>query len=211
MLEMSDDDCSSGSSGILWYQVGRSSGYRDGKSFARRLQWDQEAADQRAGLIKVSINYINELAGNRDELLEQGNKLARMVEAQDEYILALQKEITSADAEISRLTLDIASLNFANDNLKRDVKTLERSNADKDKALSDKEARLVRALKYNAAMDRYNLALLKAAEDGKTDRPEYLELKEITQSMRDIWSSKETKPNSPPSARLLELLKALER
>ena len=210
---MRDDDEPGSGSGLLWYEVGHSDGYysgeshglRQGKSRGYDAGWSdavrqinaRQENERRNGVRTIHINYYNSLI---NDLNQRGRDTAR-----------LQDEITKLDEEISSLNFSVRDLKWSIYTQNREIDQLRRDNAEKDKTVSDTEARLRQALRYGRGLDRYNLALLKAAEEGKTDRPEYEDLKEIIQIIRDNWIRNEPHVALPETDRLLELLSALER
>lgn len=208
-----DDEPGSGSS-LLWYAAGRSSGYSSGEFDAQQQHRRQEARDERAGLIKVRSADVDRLAKNRDDLWEQGTQLVRQTSEQAQYIAELEAALEQAQGQISSLKNEhywtaLELRNKAAD-FEQEVGRLRQSLQAKDTALSETEAKLRTALNFGRGLDKCCLALMKAAEQGKTDRPEYDQLKADVQFIRDEWSRRD--PHEPPlTAAFLKLLEALER
>ncbi|MEK8121688.1 hypothetical protein WOB59_00785 [Methylocystis sp. IM4] len=149
---MLDDEPGSGSS-ILWYEVGRSTGYRsgeedglfEGKHAAQRSFEAQQAADYRAGWRRIHINDHNAWV---DLVNERGQRIAEL----ENELQSLQQSLTLAE---------------------------QRSDAFSRK--------LSRTVDFNVGMENCLWALLKAAENGKTNYPEYSELKAMVYRMGDAW------------------------
>lgn len=178
-----DDDGQTSGKGFLWYEVGRSDGYASGKNVgyhhgADDALYDRDRANQRAGLVTVSLQAINELAANRDEILAEGNALARRVEWLEE-----------------RINLVTAWLG----------QSKQREDEFRGKHRTDG--------RYHSAVEESLRILLKACEQGKTNYPEYRELKACLQKLYDAWYKDGTNLCTPDTLgpTIAALWRALEK
>lgn len=162
---MSDDDEPGSGNSLLWYEVGRSSGYSRGKAVGYQRGDDngyqngretavrefnaQQDADYRAGWRSIHIKDFNAWM----DVLNNERKRNAQLAAENE--------------------------------------SLRQSLANSDRHGDENSRKLLKTQKFRRGMESCLWALLKAAEQGKTGRPEYAELKSIVYQMNDAWSKGE--------------------
>jgi hypothetical protein len=162
---VSDDDEPGSGNGLLWYAAGRSSGYSSGEA-------DGFQDGKRRGI--------------RD-----GEAAAlRGVEAQQE-----------ADYRAGWRSIHINDFNAWMDVLNEErrrsaqlaveVETLRENLAISDRHSDEHRRKLLKTQDFRRGMESCLWALLTAAEQGKSGRPEYVELKSIVYQMNDAWSKGE--------------------
>ena len=98
-----DDDSGSGTSRILWYEVGRS----EGAASMRRNQEIQEARHWNAGVRTINLEDYQVLVANRDQLWREAHHYHH------ELQLANQ-EIVKANSHITQLSRDIETQDSTN-------------------------------------------------------------------------------------------------
>ncbi|BBU63967.1 hypothetical protein FM996_20430 [Methylosinus sporium] len=162
---MRDDDEPGSGNGMLWYAVGRSSGYSSGKSDGYREGEDtgyyegeqaalrnlnvQQDAEYRAGWRSIHIKDFNAWM----DLLNKERKRNAQLVAENE--------------------------------------SLRQSLANSDSHGEETSRKLLNTQKFKSGLEECLWSLLKAAEQGKAERPEYSELKSIVYQMIDAWSKGE--------------------
>jgi hypothetical protein len=183
-----DDDSDRGTSSILWYEVGRS----EGAASMRRNQVLQEARDRNAGIRNIHLEDYLTLVANRDQLWREAHHYHH------ELQLANQ-EIVKANSLIRQLS--------------RDIETQDSANILLSESAATENSRRMQAVSYYAGLDHCLRALLKAAEDGKANSPDYQELKAIVQQMRDAWFREKALIDTPDrlGPRIVALMRALEQ
>jgi hypothetical protein len=183
-----DDDSGSGTSRILWYEVGRS----EGAASMRRNQEIQEARHWNAGVRTINLQDYQVLVANRDQLWREAHHYHH------ELQLANQ-EIAKANSQITQLS--------------RHIETQDRTNTRSRESAARENTRRLEAIDFYGGVDDCLRALLKAAEDGKTHYPEYQELKIIVQQMRDTWFREKALIDTPDrlGPRIVVLMRALEQ
>ena len=139
-----DDDSGSGTSRILWYEVGRS----EGAASMRRNQEIQEARHWNAGVRTINLEDYQVLVANRDQLWREAHHYHH------ELQLANQ-EIVKANSHITQLSRDIENQESTNTRPQR-------------KCRERKYSAACKPISYYGGVDHCLRALLKAAEDGKT-------------------------------------------
>ena len=138
-----DDDSGSGTSRILWYEVGRS----EGAASMRRNQEIQEARHWNAGVRTINLKDYQVLVANRDQLWREAHHYHH------ELQLANQ-EIVKANSHITQLSRDIETQESTNTRPQR-------------KCREGKYSASCKRSTYYGGVDDCLRALLKAAEDGK--------------------------------------------
>ena len=183
-----DDDSGSGTSRILWYEVGRS----EGAASMRRNQEIQEARHWNAGVRTINLKDYQVLVANRDQLWREAHHY--------------HHELQLANQEIAKANSHIRQLS-------REIETQESTNTLLSESASTANTRRLEAINFYGGVDDCLRALLKAAEDGKTHYPEYQELKTIVQQMRDTWFREKALIDTPDrlGPRIVALMRALEQ
>ena len=183
-----DDDSGSGTSRILWYEVGRS----EGAASMRRNQEIQEVRHWNAGVRTINLEDYQVLVANRDQLWREAHHYHH------ELQLANQ-EIVKANSHITQLS--------------RHIETQDSTNTRIRESAARENTRRLEAIDFYGGVDDCLRALLKAAEDGKTHYPEYQELKTIVQQMRDTWFREKAVIDTPDrlGPRIVALMRALEQ
>jgi hypothetical protein len=183
-----DDDSGSGTSRILWYEVGRS----EGAASMRRNQEIQEARHWNAGVRTINLEDYQVLVANRDQLWREAHHY--------------HHELQLANQEIVRANSHITQLS-------RDIENQESTNTFLSDSAARENTRRMQTVSYYAGLDHCLRALLKAAEDGKANSPDYQELKAIVQQMRDAWFHSDDLIDTPDrlGPRIVALMRALEQ
>jgi hypothetical protein len=183
-----DDDSGGGTSRILWYEVGRS----EGAASRRRDQEIQDARHWNAGVRTINLKDYQVLVANRDQLWREAHYYHH------ELQLANQ-EIVKANSHIRQLS--------------RDIETEDSTNTRLRESAARENTRRMQTISYYAGLDHCLIALLKAAEDGKANSPDYQELKAIIQQMRDAWFHSDALIDTPDrlGPRIAALMRALEQ
>ncbi|MBU3888030.1 hypothetical protein [Methylosinus sp. KRF6] len=162
---MRDDDEPGSGSGLLWYEVGHSDGYSSGESDGFR--------------------------NGRNHGFRNGEQAAlRNVDAQQE-----------AEYRAGWRSIHIKDFNAWMDLLNKERKrnaqlvaeneSLRQSLANSDSHGEETSRKLLNTQKFKSGLEECLWSLLKAAEQGKAERPEYSELKSIVYQMIDAWSKGE--------------------
>ena len=183
-----DDDSGSGTSRILWYEVGRS----EGAASMRRNQEIQEARHWNAGVRTINLKDYQVLVANRDQLWREAHHY--------------HHELQLANQEIAKANSHIRQLS-------REIETQESTNTLLSESASTENRRRLATIDFYGGVDDCLRALLKAAEDGKTHYPEYQELKTIVQQMRDEWARHKTRlyRHDRLGPHIVDLMQALQR
>lgn len=187
---MRDDDEPGSGSGLLWYEVGRSSGYYSGESDGL-LQGESRGYDKGWSDAVRQINARQEndrRNGIRAIHIKDYNSWVELVNERGQQIADLQGEVRDLEKQLEN----------SRDSTRAEQKAKERQGLYCDT--------LTWCFHY----------LLKAAEQGKTHYPEYQELKVIRQQLddadRDIWKPNVVEPLLRAlKPRIHELGEALER
>jgi hypothetical protein len=159
---MSDDDEPGSGNALLWYEVGRSSGYSRGKAVGFRRGDDNGYQNGRESAVR-DLNAQQE-AEYRDGW--------RSIHIKDfNAWMDLLKEEQRRNAELAV-----------------EVESLRESLTISDRRGEENRRKLLKTQDFRRGMESCLWVLLKAAEQGKTDRPEYAELKTIVYQMNDAWS-----------------------
>lgn len=183
---MRDDDEPGSGSTLLWYEVGRSDGYRSGEHYGyERGEADgyhdgeqaalqnfnaQEKARERSGWRSIHIKDFNAWMALLDQERQRSAQLANEVES-------LKQRLAVSDR---------------------------RSDEYYRKAYNAEE--------FDRGMQSCLWALLKAAEQGKTDYPEYSKLKSIVYQMIHAWAKGEILCKATAlGPHIVDLKEALER
>jgi hypothetical protein len=187
MPDMSDDDEPGSGNGMLWYAVGRSSGYRagetdgyrdgeangycDGELTALRSVEAQQDAEWRGGWRRIHINDFNAWVA--------------LVNQRGQHIALLQD----------------------------DNRSLEQQLAISKRQSNEESEKLAKSQTYHIGVEDVLRALLEAAERGKMHYPEYQQLKSVLQQMYDAWATNDAVLSTPDTLGpyMVALMKALER
>lgn len=156
---MRDDDEPGSGSGLLWYEVGHSDGYYSGESHGlhqgRTRGYDAGWSD---AVRQIRAREENDRRnGIRAIHIKDYNSWVELVNERGQQIADLQGEVRDLE------------------------KQLENS---RDSTSREQQAKHREAI-YRTQIVRCLHSLLKAAERGKTDRPEYAELRGILQQLFD--------------------------
>jgi hypothetical protein len=183
---MRDDDEPGSGNGMLWYAVGRSNGYSSGKSDGYR-------------------------EGENNGYYEGEQSALRDVEAQR------QTEYCAGWRSIHINDFN-AWMDVLNEERRRraqlavEVESLRENLAISDRHSDEHRTKLLKTQDFRRGMESCLWALLTAAEQGKSGRPEYAELKSIVYQMNDAWSKGEIlcSPNAL-GPHIASLKRALDR
>lgn len=162
---MSDDEEPGSGSGLLWYAAGRSSGYSSGEVGGyERGEADGYREGEHAALRGFNALHDAEYrAGWRTIHIKDFNA----------WMALLQQE------------------RRRNAELESKVETLTQSLSVSDRRADEFCRKASSAEDFDRGMQDCLWALLKAAEHGKTDYPEYSELKSIVYQMVEAWTKGE--------------------
>ena len=189
---MYDDEkgASSGLGGLAWYQLGRWSA----EGARRNQEFAQARRNQREGRSPVVVDQsdLDLLAANRDDLHRAAHHYYHELQLANE-------EIVKANTHITQLS--------------RDIENQESTNTFLSDSAARENTRRMQTVSYYAGLDHCLRALLKAAEDGKANSPDYQELKAIVQQMRDAWFHSDDLIDTPDrlGPRIVALMRALEQ
>lgn len=166
---MADDDEPGSGSSLLWYEVGRSSGYRWGRNRGQREGEDHGYRQGYDHGFNAGFNdavrqmdartRAEEQAGLRTIHLKEYNKLVDLANDRGRRIAELEAEIQSLESSLKIVREDRDSYS----------------------------CKLNRTDEFNAGYYSCLWALVKAGENGKTGCPEYAELKALVYRMYDEW------------------------
>lgn len=162
---MSDDDEPGSGNSLLWYEVGRSSGYSRGKAVGY-LRGDDN------GYQNGRETAVREFNAQQDAEYRTG---WRSIHIND--FNAWMDVLENEQRRSAQLTVEVESLR--------------ESLAISDRHGDEHRRKLLRTQDFRRGMESCLWALLKAAEQGKAGRPEYAELKAIVYQMIDAWGKGE--------------------
>lgn len=187
---MRDDDEPGSGSGLLWYEVGHGDGYSDGYHRGKTRGYQSGEDD----------GYHNgEQAALRSfQAQEQARERAgwRTIHIND-----FNAWMALLDQERHR-TAQLAN----------EVESLKHRLAVSDRRCDEYYGKLSKTQDFGRGMQNCLWALLKAAEQGKTNYPEYSELKSIVYQMIDAWGHGEILCKATAlGPHIVDLMEALER
>jgi len=162
---MSDDDEPGSGNSLLWYEVGRSSGYSRGKAVGYRRGDDNGYQNGREAA-------VSELNARQDAEYRAG---WRSIHIND--FNAWMDVLNNERKRNAQLAVEVESLR--------------ESLAISDRRGEEHRRKLSKTQDFRRGMEESLWTLLKASEQGKAGSPEYAELKSIVYQMVDAWSKGE--------------------
>lgn len=162
---MRDDDEPGSGSTLLWYEVGHSDGYSSGETDGyERGDADGYHDGEQAALRSFNAHAeARERAGWRSIHIKDFNAWMAVLEEEKQRSAQLANEVESLKQRL----------------------------AVSDRRCDEYYGKLSKSQDFGRGMQSCLWALLKAAEQGKTDYPEYSELKSIVYRMIDAWAKGE--------------------
>jgi len=179
---MYDGGTGTSSNNLLWYQIGRSSGHSDAESDSARkvrgLISDINALQNQVRRLQADLNVV---VPNRDDLAKQAWDLHYQLEDANQGIAILKKGIDEAWQMYDEQQ---ASSNQAIEQC-RALLNLEINRCERYQGFA------------MAVIGAANI-LLRAAEAGKSNRQDYIDLKAMYDHMTDLWSREKLDARDDP-------------